>query len=145
MTCEKIVATVTSYFNKYVIFPSYLNKYVISEETIVHALVSCDFVQAIWFASNWSLRIFTFTFFSFAEFMVQVFEAISSEDVMDEFFAIAYTIWNARNILVYEDWRLHIMEILHNATKLMEVPGAINETGGQPTLHVWKKPSDDNI
>ncbi|KAK7259952.1 hypothetical protein RIF29_25587 [Crotalaria pallida] len=91
------------------------------EETVKHALLTCQMVIPVWFASPLTIRIVPENTQSFSDWLLKMLEgsSISGRAMILE---LVYAIWKARNELCFNGKRTYVLKMLERATGYMLHP-----------------------
>ncbi|KAK7268516.1 hypothetical protein RIF29_21216 [Crotalaria pallida] len=102
------------------------------DETVVHALLLCNEVKKIWFASPLAIRINDNEVTSFERWMCCMLSR-GHDDGMIMVFTLAYVIWSRRNQWVFNNKMLQLHEVIAKTNSLLatglpdEKPQTLND------------------
>ncbi|XP_057418315.1 uncharacterized protein LOC130712500 [Lotus japonicus] len=114
-----------------------------AQETIGHALLFCPVVRRWWFASSLGLRLDSEV--DFHEFVVALFSE-AEMSVVAVFCQLCYTIWEARNKLIYDGVQASTEVILSRAAGLASTTGVAPAPLRDGAVRaVWTGPNEDTI
>lgn len=82
-------------------------------------MILCPTVQPLWFASPLAVRVASFS--SLHE-MVVAFLSATEDELVSFFQTWLYTLWDARNAIIFHDKPVTIESLLQRASALLEVP-----------------------
>jgi hypothetical protein len=80
-------------------------------EDITHVFQGCDWAKQVWFASQLNINFDNAQYPNFSEWLQNVIP-YSSKEVVEQICAICYHIWKARNMLVFRQREIPVMETL---------------------------------